>query len=50
MRPWVLGNLCVLNLKTMSWLYVKGDKPAIRHSHSLIANGNEIVVLGGKNL
>jgi hypothetical protein len=50
MRPWVLGSLCVLNLKTMNWLAVKGDKPALRHSHSLISHDNEIVVLGGKNL
>ena len=50
MRPWVLGNLCVLNLKTMNWLSVKGDKPALRHSHSLMAYDNEVVVLGGKNV
>ena len=50
MRPWVLGNLCALNLRTMSWLTVKGDKTALRHGHSLISYGNEIVVLGSKNL
>jgi N-acetylneuraminic acid mutarotase len=51
MRPWVLRTLSVLNLKTMSWLTLKGDKPSYRHSHLLMASSeDEIVILGGKNM
>lgn len=50
MRPWVLGNLSVLNLKNMNWLGVKGERPSRRHSHALMSYSNEIVILGGKNV
>jgi hypothetical protein len=50
MRPWVLGGLNVLSLRTMTWLWVKGDKPALRHSHVLLLHEEEMVVLGGKNI
>ena len=49
MRPFVLGDLSALNLRTMSWLWVKGDKPALRHSHALVSYSDEIVIMGGKN-
>lgn len=39
MRPWVIGNISALNLKTMNWIWVKGDKPTLRHSHSLLSYG-----------
>ena len=38
MRPWVLRSLSALNLKTMSWLTIKGEKPSFRHSHLLMAS------------
>lgn len=50
MRPWVLGALNALNLKTMTWVWVKGDKPTLRHSHALLQYGEQIVILGGKNI
>jgi hypothetical protein len=51
MRPWVLRSLSALNLKTMSWLAIKGDKPSFRHSHLLMASKeDELVILGGKNM
>jgi hypothetical protein len=40
MKPWVLGSLSALNLRTMNWLWVKGDKPALRHSHSVLCFEN----------
>ena len=50
MRPWIMGSLSALNLKTMSWIWVKGDKPTLRHSHALLSYADEIIILGGKNL
>lgn len=51
MRPWVLNALSALNLKTMSWLTVKGEKPSYRHSHLLMpGREDELVILGGKNM
>jgi hypothetical protein len=51
MRPWVLKTLSALNLRTMSWLAIKGDKPSYRHSHLLMASReDEVVILGGKNM
>ena len=50
MRPWIIGNLSALNLKTMNWLKVKGDKPTLRHSHTLLSYHDEVIILGGKNL
>ena len=50
MRPWIIGSISALNLKTMSWFWVKGDKPTLRHSHALLAYSDEVIILGGKNL
>lgn len=50
MRPWVLNNLTILNLWTMNWIWVKGEKPSLRHSHCLLPYSDEIIILGGKNL
>ena len=50
MQPFVLGSLSALNLKTMTWIWVKGDKPTLRHSHAIVNYMDEIVILGGKNM
>jgi len=49
-RPWVLGNLSILNLWTMNWIWIKGEKPPLRHSHCLFNYSDEIIIMGGKNL
>lgn len=47
----MLRGLSALNLKTMNWLMIKGDKPSYRHSHLLMAaRDDELVILGGKNM
>lgn len=37
MRPWVLNRLNALNLRTLNWLSIKGEKASYRHSHILMA-------------
>jgi len=50
MRPWTLNSIFALNLITMNWIKISGEKPTYRHSHVLNGNDNEIVILGGKNM
>lgn len=39
-----------LNLKTLNWIKVGGEKPPYRYSHALTVVHDEIVILGGKGL
>ena len=49
MKPFVLNSMHFLNLKTLEWIEVKGQKPPYRYSHTMMINGGEIIILGGKN-
>lgn len=50
MKPSVLNSMHFLNLRTLNWIKVGGEKPPYRYSHAITVVNDEIVILGGKGL